>query len=139
MPTRLLSVVFDITVDHGGVHGQGVQVAVNYAPTLRRAIEADDLVDDKGVAALTNLCLAQLRREKIRRGADVDAFDVDLTEKAVADGIRAIESWQFHRDGVAIHYDAYAVGSYAEGAYDCTMPWPVLRKAAKPGAPLPKG
>jgi uncharacterized protein YecT (DUF1311 family) len=136
---QLVSVVFDITVDHGGAHGQGVQAAANYAPTLARALKTDDLVDDKGITALTNLCRAQLRQEKIRRGADADAIDGDLTDKAVADGIRTIESWQFRRDTVAIHYDAYEIGAYAEGSYGCTIPWPVLRKAAKSGAPLPQG
>ncbi|MDR6291744.1 uncharacterized protein YecT (DUF1311 family) [Inquilinus ginsengisoli] len=135
---ELVSVLFDIYVDHGGAHGQGVQAAANYAPMLGRALKADDLVDDKGVTALTNLCRAQLRQEKIRRGADADAVDGDLTDKAVGDGIRTIESWQFRRDGAAIHYDAYEIGAYAEGSYDCTIPWPVLRKAAKPDAPLPR-
>ncbi|WP_144445656.1 RsiV family protein [Inquilinus limosus] len=65
--------------------------------------------------------------------------DGDLTEQAVADGIRSIEAWQFRGDAVAIHYDAYAIGAYAEGPYDCVLPWAEIRRAAKPGAPLPKG
>lgn len=135
----LLSVVFDIYVDHGGAHGQSVQVAVNYAPALRRSIEVGDIVDTQGVSILADICMAQLRGEKEKRGATPDMIDGDLAEQAVADGIRSIESWQFRRDAVAIHYDAYALGAYAEGPYDCVLPWAEIRQAAKPGAPLPKG
>ncbi|WP_395674926.1 lysozyme inhibitor LprI family protein [Inquilinus sp.] len=136
---ELVSVVFDIYVDHGGAHGQGVQAAANYSPALGRALKLDDLVDSKGVAALTDRCRTLLRQEKLERGATPDTVDGDLTEQAVADGIRSIDSWQFRRDAVAIHYDAYALGAYAEGPYDCVLPWAEIRRAAKPGAPLPKG
>nr|WP_179221826.1 lysozyme inhibitor LprI family protein [Inquilinus limosus] len=40
---ELVSVVFDIYVDHGGAHGQGVQAAANYSPALGRALKVDDL------------------------------------------------------------------------------------------------
>ncbi|WP_343714325.1 lysozyme inhibitor LprI family protein [Inquilinus sp.] len=136
---ELVSVVFDIYVDHGGAHGQGVQAAANYSPALGRALKVDDLVDGKGIAALTSRCRALLRQEKLKRGATPDMVDGDLTEQAVADGIRSIEAWQFRGDSVAIHYDAYAIGAYAEGPYDCALPWAEIRRAAKPGAPLPKG
>lgn len=134
----LVSVVFDIYVDHGGAHGQGVQAAANYSPALGRALKVDDLVDGKGISALTDRCRALLRQEKLKRGATPDMVDGDLTEQAVADGIRSIEAWQFRSDAVAIHYDAYAIGAYAEGPYDCVLPWAEIRRAAKPGAPLPK-
>jgi uncharacterized protein YecT (DUF1311 family) len=135
----LVSVVFDIRVDHGGAHGISLQATANYSPALGRALTIDDLVDGKGIGALTNLCRDQLRRERLTRGATADTVDDELTEAAVADGIRSITAWQFHRESVAIHYDPYAIGSFAEGSYDCTIPWPVLRKAARSGAPLPRG
>lgn len=136
---ELVSVVFDIYVDHGGAHGQGVQAAANYSPALGRALKVDDLLDGKGIVALTSRCRVLLRQEKLKRGATPDTVDGDLTEPAVADGIRSIEAWQFRGDAVAIHYDAYAIGAYAEGPYDCVLPWAEIRRAAKPGAPLPKG
>lgn len=136
---ELVSVVFDIYVDHGGAHGQGLQATANYSPALGRALKLADLVDSKGIAALTDRCRTLLRGEKEKRGATPDMVDGDLTEQAVAEGIRSIDAWQFRRDAVAIHYDAYALGAYAEGPYDCVLPWAEIRQAAKPGAPLPKG
>jgi len=137
----LLSVVFDITVDHGGVHGQGVQVAVNYAPTLRRAIEADDLVDDKGVARPDQpLPGASLRRGKdpprrrrrcVRRRPDRKGGGGTASGRS--------NRGQFHRDGVRDPLRRLCRRLLCRGGYRLHHALAVLRKAAKPGAPLPKG
>jgi hypothetical protein len=37
-----------------------------------------------------------------------------------------------------VTFDAYAIGSYAEGPYECQFAMDDLRKLAKPGALLPK-
>jgi hypothetical protein len=64
--------------------------------------------------------------------ADLKSLTHDLEETT-----RKLDTWSFGADKATIDYDPYAVGAYAEGAYDCEIPYATLRAWVKPGFPLP--
>jgi len=134
---RLISIVFDGYEYTGGAHGMGYAVAVNYLPQAGRALTIDDFLDDRGKAALIPLCRAAIAAEKRTREVPEELIDSSLGDEALADSIGTIAAWSFGHDGALIHYDAYALGSYAEGAYDCRVSWADLKGVAKWGASLP--
>lgn len=134
---RLISIAFDGYEYTGGAHGMGYATAVNYLPHASRALQLDDVLDARGKAALIPLCRASIAAEKRTREVPEELIDSSLGDEALADSIGVISAWSFDRDGAQIHYDAYALGSYAEGAYDCRVSWADLKGIAKWGAPLP--
>lgn len=134
---RLVSIVLDGYEYTGGAHGMGYAIGVNYLPEAGRALTIDDFLDDRGKAALLPLCRASIAAEKRAREVPEELIDSSLGDAALADSISSISAWSFGHDGARIHYGAYALGAYAEGAYDCAVSWPDLKTVAKWGAPLP--
>lgn len=134
---EFISIAFEGYEYTGGAHGMGYAIGVNYLPRAGRALKLDDFLDAGGKAALIPLCRASIAAEKRARGVPEELIDPSLGDEALSDGIGAITAWTFGEDGARIRYDAYALGSYAEGAYDCTVSWADLKGVAKWGAPLP--
>ncbi|RJF87966.1 DUF1311 domain-containing protein [Oleomonas cavernae] len=134
---RLISIAFDGYEFTGGAHGMGYASAVNYLPQAGRALQLDDVLDARGKAALIPLCRASIAAEKRARAVPEELIDSSMSDEALADSINSISAWSFGQDGAQIHYDAYALGSYAEGAYDCAVSWADLKGIVKWGAPLP--
>jgi hypothetical protein len=48
-----------------------------------------------------------------------------------------LKTWSFGAEAATIDYDAYAVGAYAEGAFNCMVPYATLHPIAKAEFPLP--
>ncbi|MFA5120801.1 lysozyme inhibitor LprI family protein [Zavarzinia sp.] len=134
---RFVSVDFDIYEYTGGAHGMSYNVVVNFLPEAGRALKLDDVIDAKGKAALIPLCRASVTAEKHKREVPEELIADSLGDEALADGIGDIANWGFDGDGVRIHYAPYALGSYAEGGYDCTLSWAALKPLTKADAPLP--
>ena len=72
-------------------------------------------------------------------GADAPLGAADLKElaKNVAEATDKIANWSFGADKATVTYDPYAVGAYVEGAYQCEIPYTMLKPLAKPSFPLP--
>lgn len=132
-----VSVFFDIYEYTGGAHGMSYGRAVNFLPAAGRALAFDDFIDEAGRKALIPLCRDSIAAEKRERGVPEELIAPSLTDEALGDGIEVLPAWSFDAKGARIRYDAYALGAYAEGAYDCTIGWAALKPHLKPGAPLP--
>ena len=135
--SQFVSIAFDGYEYTGGAHGLGYAMGINYLPQAGRALRLDDFLDAAGKAALIPRCRLSLAAEKRAREVPEEMIDASLGDEALADSINSIAAWSFGRDGATIHYDAYALGSYAEGAYDCQVSWADLKAVAKKNAPLP--
>ena len=55
----------------------------------------------------------------------------------IAEHIATLPRWSFTASEASVSFDAYAIGSYAEGSYDCRFAMTDLKSLALPGAPLP--
>lgn len=138
---KFLSAKVDGWENTGGAHGNGGTSAINV--DLARGVEmkADDLFDDKGLAALKTDCVAQIAAQKKEKndGQDFDpANDPNYQEQTVVDQLKSLDVWNFWQDRATVTFNAYAIGSYAEGAYECEFPMAKLKSLAKSGAPLPE-
>lgn len=134
---QFVSVRFDGYEYTGGAHGMGFTGGVNFLPERGRLLEIADLLDRRGQKALTAHCRARLADEKRRREVPEELIADALNDEALSIGITEPRFWTFDDRGAAIHYGPYELGSYAEGSYECAVPWPDLSAFAKPDAPLP--
>lgn len=125
----------------GGAHGNGGTSTINVDLARGIAMTTEDLFDDKGQAALNADCVAQIAVQKKQRndGQDFDpANDPNYQESTVVDILKSPDAWSFWRDKAVVTFNAYAIGSYAEGPYECEFPMAKLKSLAKAGAPLPE-
>ena len=65
------------------------------------------------------------------------ADDPNYQDKAVADFISDWRQWTITATTATVTFDAYAIGSYAEGPYECVFEMAKLKALAKPSALLP--
>jgi len=125
----------------GGAHGNGGTSGITIDLARGAALKTADLFDNKAIGALKADCVKQITAQKKEKfeGVDFDpANDPIYSEKTVVDYLRSLANWNFWKDKATVTFDAYAIGSYAEGPYNCDFAMDNLRKLAKPGAPLPQ-
>lgn len=138
---KFLSAKIESWENTGGAHGNGGTSAINVDLARGMAMKADNLFDAKGFADLKTDCVAQITVQKKERndGLDFDpANDPNYQESTVVDQLKSLDGWNFWQDKAVVTFNAYAIGAYAEGAYECEFPMTKLRSLAKPGAPLPE-
>lgn len=137
---RLISAVVEGYSDTGGAHPNSFTSAINIDVETGRELTLDDLLDPASARKVFSLCAGQVEAQKRDRlGADAPVGAADLKKLAadVAEASHALTVWRFGPDKASLVYDPYAVGSYAEGAYACDIPYATLRPLAKAGFPLP--
>lgn len=136
---RLISAHAKEYSDFGGAHPNFNSANINIDVTLGRAATFDDLLDKPGAQKVFALCLKQVRDERRERGDEEEMAADDL--KALTDSVAKASAdlgvWSFGADAATLSYDPYVVGAYAEGAFDCTIPYATLRPLAKTSFPLP--
>jgi uncharacterized protein YecT (DUF1311 family) len=125
----------------GGAHGNGGTSGITIDLGRGAVLKTGDLFDGKAVDALRDECVKQIlvqKKEKLE-GEDFDpANDPLYSEKTVVEYLQSLANWNFWQDKATVTFDAYAIGSYAEGPYECEFAMDNLRKLAKQGAPLPQ-
>ena len=104
-------------------------------------MKAGDLFDAKAIQLLKADCVKQIlaqKKEKLE-GENFDpANDPLYNEQTVVEHLKSLDRWSFWQDRATVVFNAYAIGSYAEGPYGCDFAMNQLRKLAKPGALLPE-
>lgn len=118
----------------GGAHGTGGTAGLNIDMASGRVLAFADLFDKAAARQLSKLCLDQVKAEKTRRGAGDD--DVTDLPKAVGEVVGDLANWSFRERAATVYFDPYAVGAYAEGSYDCTLPIEAVNRLAKRPMPL---
>ena len=103
--------------------------------------KAGDIFDAKAQGALKADCLAQIlaqKKEKWEGEEYKPSEDPNFQEATVGEVLAGMAAWTLRSDKATVTFDAYVVGSYAEGPYYCEFPMEKLRGMAKAGAPLPE-
>lgn len=139
---RLMSVKHDFYSNEGGAHGNGGIENFNIDMKSGKILEIGDVMDEDGAGRLRKACKDQIRAEKIRRFKDVDAeYNPDTDEffkdDIIAEHVATLSRWTIKADEVIITFDPYAIGAYAEGTYECSIPIEDVEGVALDGAPLP--
>jgi uncharacterized protein YecT (DUF1311 family) len=138
---KFLSAKVDSYSFTGGAHGNGGTSGINIDLTQGRDAKSSDLFDSKGIAALKTDCVKQILEQKKDKleGEEFDPTNDPLySEQTVVEHLKSLDRWYFSKDKATLTFNAYAIGSYAEGDYECEFPMDKLKSLAKSGAALPE-
>lgn len=136
---RLISARVEGYDFEGGAHGNPSTSGLNVDTKTGRKLVFADAFDKAAQEKLTAACLAQIAPEKVRRGMDEPkGDDLKSLRKGIEDGLADLDTWNFTAKGATIVYGHYAIGSYAEGTYECDVPLARLKELAKKDFPLPE-
>lgn len=133
---ELISAGISIYSYTGGAHGMSVVRGVNTLTKLDRPLTAKDIIAPEKLADATRFCRAVLGKIKAGNGTD-PATDSFLTDDAIVGNMKEDQNWLISKEGASVHYNPYDIGSYAEGAFDCLIPWADLKGFAPASSPLP--
>jgi uncharacterized protein len=122
----------------GGAHGNGGVSSVSFRRKTGEAISVPALIGQDGLAALFALCRAQIIAEKRNRfpvtaeEPNYDpATDFNYSDDAVKDGLAEPSLWRLEPGKLTVTFNSYAVGSYAEGRYECGFPAELIAALSK--------
>lgn len=133
---RLVSAHLAAYNSTGGAHPSAYSTDINILVDEGREAKLADLLDARSQQKMFDFCLKSLRMQKKARLGEDLPFEYNLPE-AVAGATQKLDAWSFGPNSATISYDAYAVGTYAEGPYDCVIPYSLLKPLARPDFPLP--
>jgi uncharacterized protein len=135
-----MSVISSYWADTGGAHGNGGVNNYNIDMESGKLMEVSDFFSEDASTRLAAGCKSQIIAEKQQRleGEAYDpATDDFLKDEVIAEHIATLSRWSFTESKASVSFDAYAIGSYAEGPYECEFPMTDLKNMALDGAPLP--
>lgn len=135
-----ISVEHTFWADTGGAHGNGGSENSNIDMRNARILAIGDLFAEPAVLDLIAQCKTQLIAEKKARWGSEPydpATDTFLADDVIGEHVATLSRWSFTDVEASVRFDAYAIGSYAEGTYDCTFPMNTVKAMALPDAPLP--
>ena len=123
----------------GGAHGGAVLSDVNVDMGTGRLLAFADLLDKAGAAKVIAFCTKAVEKEKLIRfdNAPLSAEDKAQASGGVAAATPDLANWSFSAEKASVTYGQYVAGSYAEGVYNCDVPYTLLRPLAKKDFPLP--
>jgi uncharacterized protein YecT (DUF1311 family) len=136
---RLVSGKVDAYSDSGGAHPNSYIAHINVDLSAGTLLSFADLADAKATKAINAKCVELVKAQrKDKMGADSqdDPFTQDMATD-VAKSTDDLGAWGFGVDAATVDYSPYSVGSYAEGYYDCKLPYAFLRPLIKGSFPLP--
>ena len=135
---ELVSVRHEFYVNEGGAHGNSGTMNYNIDMTKGDVLRLDDVLPEPSAAILTLWCKKQIEAEKLRRVPDIDLTeDMTARDETIALGVRELSAWSIGEEEIVVSFDPYAVGSYAEGSYECRFPTRGVKELALPDAVLP--
>ena len=135
---ELVSVRHEFYVNEGGAHGNYGTMNYNIDMAKGDVMRIGDVFPEPSAAILTLWCKKQIEAEKLRRVPDLDlSEDEAQRDETIALGIRELSAWSIGEEEIVVHFDPYAVGSYAEGRYECRFPTKGVKELALRDAVLP--
>jgi uncharacterized protein YecT (DUF1311 family) len=135
---QLISVHHAFYVNEGGAHGNFGTANFNIDMETGKLLEAKDILPEPSAAILTLWCKKQIEAEKKKRVPDIDlSEEAAERDKTIAEQVRNLGSWSIGEKEIVVSFDPYAVGTYAEGAYECRFPTAGVKQMAREGALLP--
>jgi len=134
----LISVRHDFYDNEGGAHGNYGTTNINIDMESGALLKIDDVLAEPSAAILTLWCKQQIETEKLKRISDIDLSEgAAERDKTIAEVVRDLASWSIGETDITVSFDPYAVGAYAEGAYQCRFPTAGVKQMALEDAPLP--
>jgi serine/threonine protein kinase len=135
---RMISLHYSSYGYTGGAHGFLITNSFIIDATNGKTIKFNDIFSSSVIKRLTRQCQKELIIEKRRRFED-EKYDPsgDLKDDVIAKYISGLNNWIFSEDGASVIFGEYAIGSYAEGSYECHFDLTELHSIALPNAPLP--
>jgi len=135
---RLISARIEGYEFQGGAHGNPSTSGLNIDTKTGRKLAFADGFDKAAQEKLTAACMSQIASEKVKRGMDEPKGDeLKSLRKGVDEGLAQLDAWNFTAGRATIVYGHYAIGAYAEGAYECDVPLATLKALARKDFPLP--
>jgi uncharacterized protein YecT (DUF1311 family) len=138
---KFLSAKTEAWENSGGAHGNGGTSGITIDLQRGAEMKPGDLFDGKAIATLKTDCVKQIFAQKKEKNDGQDfkpADDPNYQETTIVEHLKSMDSWNFWKDKATVTFDAYAIGSYAEGQYTCDFATDEMKKLAKPGAVLPE-
>jgi uncharacterized protein YecT (DUF1311 family) len=137
----MISIAQDFYAFEGGAHGNGGIANINLDMKSGNILTSGGLFSPAALNDLTAECKRQIIAAKIERNKDDAEYDIagdpNFQEKTIADGVDDFTRWSVFAGQAVVTFDSYAVGSYAEGPYECEFPMAKLKSLAKNPNPLP--
>lgn len=132
---RLVSAVATTYDFSGGAHPNSSAEAINIDRETGSPLSAPAVFGRAGVAALAEECALQIvgQREQYA-GMDEEAALQGLEEEypgVVHAHASDMRRWHFRADGAVLTFDAYAIGPYAAGPFECVFDWEKMRATAR--------
>lgn len=128
-----MSVIVSYWLDSGGAHGNGGVSNSNIGMQTGKLLEIGDFFGEEAAGELAAACKAQLIAAK-RKRLDGEIYDPGtddfLKDEVIAEHVATLARWRFLESKASVSFDAYAIGSYAEGPYDCEFPMRELKALA---------
>lgn len=138
---RLISIEHSFYSNTGGAHGNGGSQNFHIDPQSGRDYWIGDFLSGEAANHIRRQCREQIIAQKkaLPDNGNYDpASDSALSDEVIAEHVATLAAWSFRQGEARIRFDAYAVGAYAEGSFECLFPMDVLKPLALPGAPLPE-
>lgn len=123
----------------GGAHGNSTASSITLDRKRGKALAFADIFTPAAAKTLTAKCAEGIKAEKLKRFADsgteaevkkLVADDMVNYAEAIGQGVGDLANWLIYEDRADVYFPPYALGSYAEGEYQCTLPKADLQKAA---------
>ena len=123
----------------GGAHGNSSATSLTLDRKTGKALAFADVFDANAAKALTATCTAGIKDAKYARFAEsgtkeeveqLVAADMESYAEAIGTGVADFGNWLIYEDRAEVYFPPYALGSYAEGDYSCTLPKTELAAAA---------
>lgn len=131
-----LSLLLTTMVFTGGAHPNTTSVSINWSIPEGRPLTLAELFRPPGPAERPGpetLLPAYCRRAL---GRLTPPPDPEWVARGTAWNQENYQRWTMAPHGLQLTFDAYQVGSYAEGAHEVVMPYALLRSSLDPNGPL---
>ena len=137
---QMMSVQHSFWSDEGGAHGSGGIENFNIDMKSGKLVEIGNFLPETAAAKLAADCKIQIVTQK-REHLDGEPYDPAtddfLKDDVINEHIATLSRWTIKAEQITITFDAYAIGSYAEGTYECRFPTAKVKAMALSGALLP--
>lgn len=130
--TRVLSLVFDVVQNTGGVHGNFVRHSRSYDSDTGSELSLDDIAKNAQQLRtfVENYVMGLAAGEEYRENGESFLFPdfQDTIKGIVADG----QKWYFDEKGLVLYADPYDIAPYSYGVLCFTVPYSALEEFIDP-------
>jgi hypothetical protein len=109
----------------GGAHGNGGVYSVALNRQTGETIDIAKAIGPTGVNGLVPLCREAIAEAKAERYGASEVYEIAkddfYSDETVIDHIKGAGSWRLEPGKATVTFNSYALGSYAEGRYECSF------------------